>query len=224
MRIGPLLVIMAALLLCFQNCGKLGNSGALSDQSNSSASSIPLGYSNSGTTVPPASQIVDAQQNTWTLNAGVVSKNSVTVTSSGVVTLLLYYNNLVYEQNTNAQWYLWVNNSWTLGVGDPRVPSSTPTPSPTPVPSPTAAPTPVPTATPGSASGTTIPSATEILDSELNVWTVTSGVVYENGTTVGFSDGVILLLYYNGLFYQENVHSDWWVWSGTTWVSSSDPR
>ena len=43
--------------------------------------------------------------------------------------------------------------------------------------------------------GTTIPSATSITDNGGAVWTVTGGVVYRNGTTVGTTFKVVLPLY-----------------------------
>ena len=74
-----------------------------------------------------------------------------------------------------------------------------------------------------SANGTMIPSATQIVDSSLNTWTVTSGVVYENGTAAGFTANVALVLYYGSTVYQETTACLWWSWSGSAWVSSSNP-
>jgi len=74
-----------------------------------------------------------------------------------------------------------------------------------------------------SASGTMIPWATQIVDSALNVWTVTGGVVYEGGKTAGYSANVALLLYYGGTLYQENKSCLWWSWNGSAWVASSNP-
>jgi hypothetical protein len=68
-----------------------------------------------------------------------------------------------------------------------------------------------------------IPSATEIVDSSLNTWTVTGGVVYENGTAGGFTANVALVLYYGGTVYQENTACLWWSWNGSAWVSTSNP-
>jgi hypothetical protein len=74
-----------------------------------------------------------------------------------------------------------------------------------------------------SASGTTIPSASQIVDGALNVWTVVSGVVYKNAAAAGLSANVTLLLYYSGAVYQQNKSCQWWSWNGSTWVSASDP-
>jgi hypothetical protein len=46
-----------------------------------------------------------------------------------------------------------------------------------------------------SPSGTTIPNASQLVDSSGNIWTVSGGVVYENGKATP-STQVSLLLYY----------------------------
>jgi hypothetical protein len=75
-----------------------------------------------------------------------------------------------------------------------------------------------------SLSGTTIPSATQIIDSGGNVWIVSGGVIYRNGALAGYSNAVAVLLYDNSIIYQENSAGGWWSWNGSTWVSSGDPR
>ncbi len=76
-----------------------------------------------------------------------------------------------------------------------------------------------------SASGTTIPPATQIVDSNGNVWTLATGIVIENGKPAGYSANVVLLLYYNGVIYQENGAKGWWSWNGAAWIAASgDPR
>jgi alcohol dehydrogenase (cytochrome c) len=73
-----------------------------------------------------------------------------------------------------------------------------------------------------SPSPTSIAPATQIVDSHLNVWTVSGGQVYENGQLTP-SAGVILLLYAAGIVYQENIHHEWWLWSNGVWVATSAP-
>ncbi len=81
-----------------------------------------------------------------------------------------------------------------------------------------------------SASGTMVPTnAKQITDSALTVWTLSSGVVYEQATgaasasAAGYSTNVALLLYYNGVVYQENNTCLWWSWSGSAWVAATNP-
>jgi len=81
-----------------------------------------------------------------------------------------------------------------------------------------------------SASGTMVPAnAKQITDSAWSVWTLSGGVVYQQASTAssaspaGFSANVTLLLYYNGVVFQQNNECSWWSWSGSAWVSTSNP-
>jgi hypothetical protein len=76
------------------------------------------------------------------------------------------------------------------------------------------------TALPESVNGATIPMAAQIIDSELNVWTMVNGQVFENGVATP-SSGVIMMLYAKGVVYQENFHHDWWKWEGKWVVDTS---
>ena len=71
-----------------------------------------------------------------------------------------------------------------------------------------------------SANGTT---ASQIVDSAHNLWTVAGGVVYENGKTAGYSANVKALHYSAGTIYQQNDSCLWWSWNGSAWVSTSNP-
>ena len=74
-----------------------------------------------------------------------------------------------------------------------------------------------------SSSGTRIPPASQIVDASGNVWTVSGGVVYENGAAAGFSANVTNLVYEGQTVYQNNDAGGWWSWNGSTWVSASSP-
>jgi len=108
---------------------------------------------------------------------------------------LLYAKGIVYQENIHHNWWLWRNGVWVA--------------------------TPAPLVTP-SASPTTIPSSTLIVDSHLDVWTVSGGQVYKNGQLTP-SGGVILLLYSKGIVYQENIHHNWWLWRNGVWVATPAP-
>jgi hypothetical protein len=67
-----------------------------------------------------------------------------------------------------------------------------------------------------------------IVDASGNVWTLVKTAdaglsVDENGSPAGFSVEVTGVAYVNGVVYQENVNSDWWSWTGTTWQTTKDP-
>jgi hypothetical protein len=74
-----------------------------------------------------------------------------------------------------------------------------------------------------SANGSMIPSATQLVDSAHNVWTVSAGVVEQNGAAAGVSYNVIVLLYYGSTIYQENKSCQWFSWTGSTWSAASNP-
>ena len=69
---------------------------------------------------------------------------------SNQVTLLLYVNNSVYQENSAGGWWSWNGSTW-VATSDPRHVLSP--------------------------AGTTIPSATQIIDSNGNIWAVVGGVI-----------------------------------------------
>lgn len=166
--------------------------------------------STQGTTVANTTGVItDASLGTWMLvqsvTAGLQAKhNSVVDTSTSQIQLLLYWNHTVYEQNL-VGWFKWNGTAWTIVTGDPRI---TQTPSP---------------------SGTTLNSTTgTILDNNLGIWQLisgTSGLVADlNGSPAGSTTNVVLLLFFNGVIYEQNANLTWGSWNGTTWISTTDPR
>jgi hypothetical protein len=153
--------------------------------------------SSSGTTIPSAAQITDVSGNVWAVSDGVIYENGKLAGYSKSVALLVYDNKVVYQENTAGGWWSWNGSSWGSS-SDPRTSAASP-------------------------SGTTIPTVTQIIDGSGNIWTVSSGVVYENGALAGYSNGVTKLVYDNGKVYQENAAGGWWSWSGGSWASTNDP-
>jgi hypothetical protein len=137
--------------------------------------------------------------NIWTVTGAVIYKNGNVVGSNHSVALLLYYNGFFFHENTSSQWYGWNGGDWTPLNGDPRQVAYI------------------------SASGDTIPSLTQLVDSSLNFWTLTAGVVYVDGNKAGYSADVTLLEYYNGKIYQENSSSAWFYWNGSSWTATTKP-
>jgi hypothetical protein len=90
----------------------------------------------SGTTIAAGSNalITDANGNTWGINSsGQIVINSVVDTTTAIVTLLLYYNGLVYQENSaNLWWYKTSPSAAWVPVTQPTV-TTTPTPTPTPI-------------------------------------------------------------------------------------------
>jgi hypothetical protein len=136
----------------------------LTDEYGDSSLSVPIGIrvgpseSPSGTTIPSASQIVDSHGDIWTQGTTQVScpapgncypgyRNGVLV---NVGTQIAYLQRVVYVLGWDGHWWRFnggdpaANSSWTdLGTNNPAE----------------------------SPSGTTIPSATQIVDSHGDVWT-----------------------------------------------------
>jgi hypothetical protein len=149
-----------------------------------------------GTTIPSARQIIDSTGNVWTVRGGVTFENGALAGYTKNVKLLLYVNNTISQENTAGGWWSWTTGAWAAS-SDPR--------------------------TVVSANGTSIPTATQIIDSSGNVWVVSGGVIYKNGVMAGYSNAVAQLVYDNKTLYQDNATGAWWSWNGTTWVSSTDP-
>jgi len=77
---------------------------------------------------------------------------------------------------------------------------------------------------PASPDGTTVPSASSIVDNSANVWTLSKGYIYKNGVKDPYSYNVIALLWFGGYVYQENSSKAFYQWTGTAWVPSLDPH
>ena len=152
----------------------------------------PVGSSVNGTTIPSAAQIIDSGGNVWTVSGGVF-ENGTSVTAAPV-TLLMYDNDSVYEEDTAGNWWLWNGTAW--------VSTSNPTLLVSPA-------------------GTSIPKANQITDSSGNVW-AESGGVYKNGIVMDASV-VTRLLYDNNVIFLEDTAGNWWSWNGSDWASTTDP-
>jgi hypothetical protein len=188
--------------LAIAACSGSGNSASspssdIAEASIKAAAAAAAGtVSPSGTTIPAATKITDSSANVWTLAAGVVHENGASAGYSKAVTLILYDNKIIYQENSAGGWWSWSDSTWAPS-SDPRKTAS--------------------------ASLTTIPAATQITDGSGNVWVVSGGMVYKNGVLAGYSSAVTELIYDKSVIYQENSSDKWWSWSGTGWASSSDP-
>jgi hypothetical protein len=74
-----------------------------------------------------------------------------------------------------------------------------------------------------SPSGSMIPSMAELVDASGNVWTVSGGVISLNGEAQTITEKVLVLLYYQGVIYQQNNACMWWSWTNDAWVTASQP-
>jgi hypothetical protein len=157
------------------------------------------------TNIPPASMVVDAAHNVWTVSPSgthVCYMNGIQVGGCNFAITLLFYHSRIFVFNNVGVWYEWMPATGNfVGLpGDPR--------------------------TSVSASGATIPSATQILDSSLNLWTVNaSGQCLENNVQANACANVSILLYYIGRVYKFDTFGLWYQWDGASWASiTGDPR
>jgi hypothetical protein len=102
-------------------CGGGGLDSAASDVANSVSKAAGT-TSLSGTTIPPAASITDNTGAVWTLVGGRVTKNGsgVSTGSSVALTTILYYNGIIYAQNSSGTWYQNGTPWRNMGATDPR--------------------------------------------------------------------------------------------------------
>jgi hypothetical protein len=115
------------------NRGLLTNAEIDAMQKGSATPPPPAPESSHGSAIPPSAALADASGASWTVTGGVIYRNGVATVSSSV-TLLLYWNHTIYQQNSAGGWWLWANNGWQATT-DPRVvtpPPSAPSPAPAP--------------------------------------------------------------------------------------------
>ena len=72
------------------------------------------------------------------------------------------------------------------------------------------------------ASGTAIPSASQIVDARHNAWTLGGDIVYKNGSTAGYSANVSLRLFSAGKVRQQNKGCKWCGSSGDAWGATNN--
>jgi len=76
-----------------------------------------------------------------------------------------------------------------------------------------------------SANGATIPSAASLCDNANNVWAVKSGVIWINGVEQVGTQNVIVMLFQDGVIYQENSSRLWWKWvNNNAWMATPAPE
>jgi hypothetical protein len=178
----------------------------------------------SGSMIISGARLVDSAGNGWTVSAGVIALNGSVQTETQQVAVLLYHDDVIYQENRQCMWWSWTNGAWvasakpaasgipscgtltggTTGTGGTSGSGGT-------------------TGSGASANGSMIPSVAQLTDSAGNTWSVKGGVIAMNGAAQTITQQVIAVLYYNGVIYQENSHCGWWSWTGGTWVASTQP-
>ena len=142
----------------------------------------------SDTTIPPASEIIDSAGNVWTLVNSYPLENGNSTAASGFSELLFYNGNIYgYARSGNwSQWYGFASGGWANVSGNPSGGGPT---SPT----------------------SSIPPASQLIDSDGNVWTLVNSDPLENGKSTAAS-GFSELLVYNGNIYGYASSGNWSQW------------
>jgi hypothetical protein len=145
-----------------------------------------------------ASTVTDGSGNIWSISNGVVLRNGAPAGYSANVTEIAYVSGAVWQKNTSGLWWQWGSTGW-LGAGT--------------------ATSPLPQV---SANDTVLMAASSgvISDASGNVWSISNGVVQQNGAPAGYSANVVEIAYVNGAIWQENTSGLWWQWGSTAWVGA----
>jgi carboxypeptidase family protein len=154
------------------------------------------GTSPDGTTVPPASQIVDNVGAIWTIGANQVILLNGVQAAGGFGSQILWKNTTIFVLGTDNNFWQWTGSGWVF-VG------------------------PVPPGGGGTASadGTTVPPAVQIVDNFGSVWTIGAGqVILRNGVQAagGFGSEI---LWKNTSIYVLGTGNTWYQWTGAGWTN-----
>ena len=156
-----------------------------------------------GTVVPPATQIVDTLGAVWTMNGAAVLRNGASAAGGSGVTMLWSGGSIYVLGSTGGSWWKWLGSGWT-NVGATQ-PGGAVTPPPPPAGT--------------SPDGTTIPPATQIVDAQGAVWTISGGAILRNGSTAAGGSGVRILWSGGSIYVLGSVGGNWWRWTGTGWTN-----
>jgi len=153
------------------------------------------GASPDGTTVPPASQIVDNEGAVWTIGSGQAILRNGVQAAFGLGSEILWRNATIYVFGTDSNWWQWTGSGWA-NVG-PVEPGSVNT----------------------SPDGTTVPPASQIVDNVGAVWTIGSNeVILRNGSQAAGGLGS-QILWKSSTIYVFGTDSTWWRWTGSGWFN-----
>jgi len=153
------------------------------------------GTSPDGTTVPPATQIVDASGAVWTIGSNQVILRNGVQAAGGLGSKILWSSGTIYVLGTDSNWYKWTGSVWINVVsGQP----GTFTPSP---------------------DGTTVPPAGQIVDGTGAVWTIGNNqIILRNGVQAAGGAGSEIL-WSNSVIYVLGTDSNWYQWTGAGWTN-----
>lgn len=154
-----------------------------------------LNQSANGATVlyPSTAALIDALGNSWTISSSqTVLQNGVAAGFSSNVTEIAYSNGVIWQMNSSFNWWSWSGTAWVAGSNPIE-----------------------------SADGTVVlnNSGLAITDGGSNTWTLTSGVVYQNGMAAGGVSNGLKLSYVLHFVWLNKSDGSWWYWATSGWTS-----
>jgi hypothetical protein len=168
------------------------------------AAATSLTASVDGTTVPTtASQIVDTNGAVWTIGSGSAILRNGVQAAGGYGSQILWKSSTIYVLG-GSTWWQWTGSGW-VNVGSSTPGGTTTTSSST-------------TNSTASPDGTTVPTASQIVDNGGAVWTIGSGsAILRNGVSAAGGYGS-QILWKSGTIYVWG-GSTWWQWTGSGWIN-----
>jgi len=134
----------------------------------------------SGTRVPPAPAIVDDQLASWTIGPNLETLRNGVHAGGGYGSRYLWYEHVLYVAGTDNEWWRWTGSGWVFQGGPDPAGGGGTTPSP---------------------SGTRVPPAAAIVDTELASWTIGPNLeTVRNGVHAGGGYGSTYLWFGNVLY------------------------
>ena len=149
------------------------------------------GMSLDGTTVPPATQIVDTNGAIWTIGPNLAILRNGVQAAGGWGSQIVWRNHTLYVLGTDDNWYQWTGSSWTF-LG-PTFPGA-------------------------SLDGTTVPPATQIVDISGAIWTIGPNLaILRNGVQAAGGWGS-QIVWRNHTLYVLGTDNNWYQWTGSSWT------
>jgi hypothetical protein len=138
---------------------------------------------------------VDTLGAVWTIGSGQAILRNGAQAAGGLGSEILWKSSTIYVLGTDNTWWQWTGSGW-FNVG-PTQPGSLQV----------------------SADGTTVPPATQIVDTVGAVWTIGSGqIILRNGTQAAGGVGT-QILWKNSTIYVQSGDGNWWRWTGSGWIN-----
>ena len=153
-----------------------------------------LASSLDGTTVPNATRIVDTTGAIWTIGPNLAILRNGVQAAGGWGSQMVWTSHTLYVLGTDNNWYQWTGSSWTfLGPTGPGGQLA-------------------------SRDGTTVPHATQIVDTSGAIWTIGPNfAILRNGVQAAGGWGS-QMVWTSHTLYVLGTDNNWYQWTGSSWT------